>query len=115
MTQAEKLEFLKAIGGSDVADDSDDTLNAYIQMADDYLVRYIDPFSTQDPSILLGSLGIDSCKVALYWLNKRGAEGQLSHNENSISRSYENADIAKSMLRHLVQYGRVMGGNNENP
>ena len=41
-------------------------------------------------------------EIAIYMLNKRGAEGQTSHSENGISRSYENADIPKSMLMSIT-------------
>ena len=37
-------------------------------------------------------------------LNKRGAEGEVSHTENGISRTYEKADIPTSMLRTIVPH-----------
>ena len=41
-------------------------------------------------------------------LNKRGAEGQTSHSENGISRSYENADIPSSMLKVVTPHVGVI-------
>ena len=41
-------------------------------------------------------------------LNKRGAEGQTSHSENGISRSYENADIPESMLKSIIPFCGVL-------
>lgn len=40
--------------------------------------------------------------IAVYLYAKQGAEGQTSHNENSISRSYENAGIPESYLSSIV-------------
>ena len=40
--------------------------------------------------------------AAVYLLNKRGAEGELIHNENGVYRTYEDADLPASMLRCVV-------------
>lgn len=40
------------------------------------------------------------CAVDLY--NKIGAEGQLSHSENGVSRGYESAWISESLLSEVV-------------
>lgn len=41
-------------------------------------------------------------KIAIEMYNKRGVEGQVGHNENGISRSYEKADISKSLLDSIT-------------
>lgn len=41
-------------------------------------------------------------KMAIEMFNKRGAEGQTSHSENGISRSYEKADISPSLLASIT-------------
>ena len=43
-------------------------------------------------------------RIAVYLYNKRGAEGQTSHSENGISRTYESADIPESLLRDIIPY-----------
>lgn len=40
--------------------------------------------------------------IAVYLYAKQGAEGQISHTENSISRSYESAGIPESYLSSIV-------------
>ena len=40
--------------------------------------------------------------VAVYLYAKQGAEGQTSHNENSISRGYESAGIPESYLSSIT-------------
>ena len=47
-------------------------------------------------------------EIATYLYNKRGAEGEISHNENGISRTYESASIPDSMLSDIIPYGRVI-------
>jgi hypothetical protein len=47
------------------------------------------------------------CQIALYLLNKRGADGQTAHNENGVSRSYENGDVPESMLSDVIPQAGV--------
>lgn len=46
-------------------------------------------------------------EIAVYLLNKRGAEGETSHNENGIGRSYESASVPDSMLKGIVPFASV--------
>ena len=48
-------------------------------------------------------------RIAIYLYNKRGAEGQLTHDENGINRTYESADVPSSMLRVIVPKVGVFG------
>lgn len=41
-------------------------------------------------------------KMALELYSKRGAEGQLSHGENGISRSYDKTDISIGLLEQVT-------------
>lgn len=49
-------------------------------------------------------------RIALYLLNKRGAEGEISHTENGVSRTYSSADIPYSLLRDILPVVKVIGG-----
>ena len=40
--------------------------------------------------------------IAVEIYNKRGAEGQISHGENGISRGYEESNISKSLLAEIT-------------
>ncbi len=46
-------------------------------------------------------------EIAVYLMNKRGAEGEIAHNENGINRSYENASIPDSMLKGITPFCSV--------
>lgn len=43
-------------------------------------------------------------RIAVYLYNKMGAEGQLSHSENGVSRTYEAGDIPESLLRQVTPF-----------
>lgn len=47
-------------------------------------------------------------EIAVYLLNKRGAEGEISHNENGINRSYESASVPDSMLKGIVPFVSIV-------
>lgn len=47
-------------------------------------------------------------EIAVFLYNKLGAEGEKSHSENGVSRSYENAHIPESMLNSIVPLGVVL-------
>lgn len=40
--------------------------------------------------------------VAVYLINKRGAEGELSHTEAGVSRTYGSAGVPEAMLSDIV-------------
>jgi len=48
-------------------------------------------------------------EIAVYLYNKRGAEGQTSHSENGINRTYESADVPESLMRGITPYVGVFG------
>lgn len=47
-------------------------------------------------------------EIAQFLYNKMGAEGEKSHNENGVNRTYENAHIPDSMLDTVIPLGRVV-------
>jgi hypothetical protein len=43
-------------------------------------------------------------EIAQFLYNKRGAEGEVSHYENGVNRTYENADIPDSLMRGITPF-----------
>lgn len=41
-------------------------------------------------------------RIAVELYNKMGAEGQTSHSENGLSRTYENSDVSDSLLQMIT-------------
>jgi hypothetical protein len=42
------------------------------------------------------------CRIAMDLYNKSGAEGELSHSENGISRAYESSWVSEQLLREVT-------------
>ena len=46
-------------------------------------------------------------KMAIEMYNKRGAEGEIGHGENGLTRSYEKADISPSLLAQITPMAKT--------
>lgn len=103
MISDQDIMLVKALTG----EDDDNLVLAFLTLAGDKICRRAFPFdySLVEVPKQYKHLQIEA---AVYLLNKRGAEGQVSHSENGISRSYENADLPQSMLDEIVPYGVVV-------
>ena len=109
MSETEKLILLRAMVGnqSDDTDWGDDVLLTYLTIAGHKIINRAYPYDdtvTEVPR----RYEVLQCEIAAYLLNKRGAEGETSHSENGISRSYENADIPESMIGIVVPHVGVI-------
>ena len=105
MTNVEKLALCRAMidQPNDAVGWDDKVLGSYLAIAGQKILNRAYPYDntvTEVPT----RYGYLQCEIAAYLLNKRGAEGETSHSENGISRTYENADIPESMLRDVIPH-----------
>ena len=108
MTDTEKLVMLKVmLEGGGTSDWSDDVLLTYLTIAGQKIISRAYPYD-EEVSLVPNRYGILQCEIAAYLLNKRGAEGETSHSENGISRSYENADVPDSMMSEIIPFCGVV-------
>lgn len=103
MGETEKLEMLKSLSGE--TDES--VLLAYLNIAGRRVIQRAYPYR-MDVETVPAKYSVNQVEIACYLLNKRGAEGETSHSENGISRSYENADIPESMLKQIIPFCEVV-------
>ena len=98
MTNEEKITLVKNMTN----ESNDTTISAFLSMAADAIYNYVDIGRNHDKEAIVDSYGGVQVRIAASWLNKRGADGELIHNENGIYRSYESGDIPASILRELT-------------
>lgn len=81
--------------------ESDDVLNFYLSNASDIIcdLRFSD---VVEPEYLNTQI-----KIAIELYNKRGAEGQIAHGENGLTRTYEKSDISPSLLNQITPFVRT--------
>lgn len=103
MLETEKIEMAKSMTG----ETSDGVVSAYLKIAGNKICRKAYPF---DPTVteVPEQYSLLQVEIAVYLLNKRGADGESAHSENGISRTYENGDVPPSMLRQIVPMCGVM-------
>ena len=107
MTTEKMVDMLSTLvgGGEDY-----DVLFTYLELAGNAIISRAYPYDSGDVEREVPQkyqhLQIE---IALYMLNKRGAEGQTEHSENNIRRSYGSADIPDDMLSRIVPYVGVIG------
>lgn len=98
MTDAVKIALVKNM--TDETDD--DIISAFLTLAGEAVYHYADPYKKANMEDVLENYGGVQARAAAYYLNKRGAEGQASHSENGIGRSYEAADLPDSLLKEIT-------------
>jgi hypothetical protein len=109
MTNAEKIKQVRAMVGKNADETgwSDDVLLTYLTIAGRKIINRAYPYNDTVTEVPV-RYEILQCEIAIYLLNKRGAEGQTSHSENGISRSYESADVPESMLIGVTPFCGVI-------
>ena len=108
MERAEKLKLLcTMVGQTDDTNWTDEVLLAYLDIAGRAIIARAYPFKNEVTEVP-EKYNTLQCEIATYLLNKRGAEGETSHSENGISRSYENASIPESMLKTVTAFCGVI-------
>lgn len=104
LTDEEKLAVLKQmISGSY----SDDVLSVYLKLAGQKVINKAYPYE-DSVTVVPERYESNQIQIAVYLINKRGAEGETSHTENGITRQYENADVPASLLRDIVPHVGVL-------
>lgn len=103
MTDADKLAMVKALTG----EQDEVVLSAYLAIAGDKICRKAFPFDSEENAVP-DRYAYIQVQIAVYLLNKRGAEGESSHSENGISRSYEDGDVPPSLLRDIVPFAQTI-------
>lgn len=102
MTEAGKIQMVSAMSG----ETNDAVISAYLRLAGSKICQLACPFQS-DVEDVPPKYEMVQVEAAVYLLNKRGAEGETSHSENGISRSYENGDLPESMLRQITPMAGV--------
>lgn len=105
MTNMEKLALCRAMveQPEEAEGWSDEVLTSYLTIAGQKILNRAYPYDDTVEEVPR-RYGVIQCEIAAYLLNKRGAEGEVSHSENGISRTYENADVPESMLRDVIPH-----------
>lgn len=107
MTINEKINRLSVLISPDTADD--DLLGYLLEQAEGIVLNRRYPFGPPEGATVPPVYEHIQIQIAVELYSKMGAEGQMSHSENGVSRSWEAADVSPSLLRRIVpMVGSVM-------
>ena len=107
MTNEEKIAKLEVLISPDTA--SDDLLFYLLEQAEGICLNRRYPFGPPEGASLSPLHEQIQLRVAVEIFSKMGAEGQLSHQENGVMRTWEAGDISPSLLKLIVPcVGSVM-------
>jgi hypothetical protein len=103
-----KLNQLKILLDKQGDNSEDDLLLMLLTLSAQKILERVYPY---DDSIkeVPSRYATKQVEIAVYLYNKRGAEGQISHSENGISRAYESADVPESLMKGITPYVGVFG------
>ena len=106
MTPAEKLVRLKLrIPAEDRTEISDDELLVLIDEAGELILNRMYPF-TRPSNVVAVPARYENIQIqiAIELVNRKGAEGEMSHSENGTVRSYESGSVSSSLLKKIAPH-----------
>ena len=102
MTEAEKLGKLTL--WIEPEDASVDLLDMLLSASAEIVLNRLYPLGVPSGAVVPDRYAITQIQIAVELFSKMGAEGQLSHSENGISRTWEAADVSPSLLKRIVPF-----------
>lgn len=105
LTERQKLAALKAM----TDEQDEDVLSTYLSIAGNKVLQKAFPFNPEQTEVP-ERYEYTQLEIAVFLLNKRGAEGETTHSENGISRTYSGGDVPPALLREITPMAAVIGG-----
>ena len=107
MTDNEKVMAVQTLVGDEQA--TSDIITLYLAVARDAILNRLYPHGIPDTEMLVPTrYEYTQCKLAARYFLRRGAEGEITHSENGIARTYASADDA-DILNEVLPYAKVAG------
>ena len=100
MTNEQKIEKLKVLISPDSAPDN--ILLYLLEQAEGICLNRRYPFGSPEGATLSALHEQIQIRIAVELFSKMGAEGQLSHSENGVSRTWEAGDVSPSLLKLIT-------------
>ena len=106
MTNAEKSAKLSLMLPEAKAEE----ISLLVEISESIVLNQRYPFGYPDGTVVEARYESIQLQIAVEVFNRAGAEGQLSHTENGITRQYESAYVSTHLLKRIMPYAGVPGG-----
>ena len=107
MTADEKLEMTMALLGVSGAK-YEELLEIYLRAAEKEIIAWRYSYSHSGPSEVPPEYEMTQIYAVIAGYSQSGAEGQLSHSENGISRMFKHEDMVKYIRSNVIPLAGVM-------
>ena len=82
----------------------EEVLSEYLRWAEQVVLNRLYPFGYDEGTKLPARYYSVCERIAVYFYNKDGAEGEKVHLENGIHRHYETGDVPPTLLTEITPY-----------
>lgn len=109
MTTEKKITMLRAMMDGDEEDSG--VLEVFLELAKQKILNRMYQFDTDEEYEGLDvpdKYAMTQLNIAVYMLNKRGAEGEIQHIENGIHRNYGSSDVPDALLKDIVPFCKAI-------
>lgn len=104
MTNAEKITMAQTLIGDSEATDA--LVSVYLEDAKSAILRRRYPFGMPDNAEVESIYEMLQIKLAARYFLRRGGEGEISHSENGISRTYGSVND-EDLLMEVTPFAKV--------
>lgn len=105
MTDKEKAQMLVRLLQPEEVDEA--LAEDYITLSKYVVLNRRYPFGIPEGEEVPEKYEALQVQIAIDLYNRRGAEGQISHTENQISRSWSDAQVSPSLLNRIVPVAKA--------
>ena len=108
MTKTEKITMVQTLVESDPGA-TDEVVSVYLDLALNAMLERLYPYDSEKEE---GDLPVRydaiQCELAARYFLRRGGQGEMTHEENGVNRSYASVDD-EDILRRLTPFAKVGG------
>lgn len=107
MTETEKITYMKNL----CEEEDTAVLSAFLDMASEIAKEKVFPFGCPNEALaakVMPRYEKIICEIAVFLVNKRGAEGEKGHMESTAERTFENGGVPDTYLKKLIPYCGVV-------
>ena len=109
MTRQQKIEYLSTLTGEAIPETGEGILGIYLDLAGDKILNRMYPYKDDYTDLEVPDrYAMVQLNIAVYLLNKRGAEGEIQHIENGVHRNYGSADVPDGMLKDVYPFAQAI-------
>lgn len=91
-------------------EDNELVLDDLLETAKEVILSNLYPFEEEITGKEIPTKYKSLClNIATEMYSKRGAEGEVAHSENGVSRTYSSAYVSDALLRQITPRGTVIG------